>query len=378
MKITAVQAIVLRLPDINTAADGTQDTCLIRIETDAGITGWGEVDSAPTVVRAAVEAPLSNGITRGVASALEGADPLAIDACMQRIYDLTQYFTRYGAGAHAVAGVNIALWDIAGKAYGQPIYRLFGAEQRQVRAYASVLFQDTPAATYELAARLADRGFTAAKFGWGPMGQSEANDIALVREARRGLGEDVDLMIDAGQPWDWRTALVRSRQFAEFRPFWLEEPLHPEDVAGYAKLTAVSEIPDCRRRVGVPADRFRGVDRGGRVGLGAGRSRPLRALDHGRRGTPCRPASTPVRESHVQDRRVDRGLAARAGGGAEHAGARIRDDRVTDPARVDLRRLRARRRLGRPVRRAGPRRDDQRGDAGAVRGGLAGLTAHQG
>ena len=89
---------------------------------------------------------------------------------MQRIYDLTQYYTRYGAGAHAVAGVNIALWDIAGKAYGQPIYRLFGAEQRQVRAYASVLFQDTPADTYELAARLADRGFTAAKFGWGPDG----------------------------------------------------------------------------------------------------------------------------------------------------------------------------------------------------------------
>ena len=243
MKITAVQAIVLQLPDVTTAADGTQDTCLIRIETDSGITGWGEVDSAPTVVRAAVEAPLSNGITRGLASALEGADPLAIDACMQRIYDLTQYYTRYGAGAHAVAGVNIALWDIAGKAYGQPIYRLFGAEQRQVRAYASVLFQDTPAATYELAARLADRGFTAAKFGWGPMGQSEANDIALVRGARRGLGESVDLMIDAGQPWDWRTALVRSRQFAEFRPFWLEEPLHPEDVAGYSKLTAVSEVP---------------------------------------------------------------------------------------------------------------------------------------
>ena len=243
MKITSVQAIVLRLPDVTTAADGTQDTCLIRIETDAGITGWGEVDSAPTVVRAAVEAPLSNGITRGLASALEGSDPLAIDACMQRIYDLTQYYTRYGAGAHAVAGVNIALWDIAGKAYGQPIYRLFGAEQRQVRAYASVLFQDTPADTYDLAARLADRGFTAAKFGWGPMGQSEANDIALVREARRGLGEDVDLMVDAGQPWDWRTALVRSRQFAEYRPFWLEEPLHPEDVTGYSKLTAVSEIP---------------------------------------------------------------------------------------------------------------------------------------
>ena len=72
MKITSVQAIVLRLPDVTTAADGTQDTCLIRIETDAGITGWGEVDSAPTVVRAAVEAPLSNGITRGLGQCARG------------------------------------------------------------------------------------------------------------------------------------------------------------------------------------------------------------------------------------------------------------------------------------------------------------------
>ena len=243
MKITSVEAIVLRLPDITTVADGSQDTCLIRIDTDAGVTGWGEVDSAPTVVRAAIEAPLSNAITCGVAIALEGADPLAIDACMQRVYDLTQYYTRYGVGAHAVAGVNNALWDLAGKAYGQPVYRLFGAARHRVRAYASVLFQNTPSETHDLAARLAARGFTAMKFGWGPMGQSEASDIAHVREARRGAGDNVDLMIDAGQPWDWRTALRRTRQFAEYRPFWLEEPLHPEDIAGYSKLTAVSEIP---------------------------------------------------------------------------------------------------------------------------------------
>ena len=91
MKITGVKGIVLRLPDITMAADGTQDTCLVRIDTDAGISGWGEVDSAPTVVRAAIEAPMSNAITCGIASALKGQDPLGIDACMQRVYDLTQY-----------------------------------------------------------------------------------------------------------------------------------------------------------------------------------------------------------------------------------------------------------------------------------------------
>ena len=69
MKITAVEAIVLRLPDVTTAADGTQDTCLIRIDTDEGITGWGEVDSAPTVVKAIVDAPLSHLLANGLANA---------------------------------------------------------------------------------------------------------------------------------------------------------------------------------------------------------------------------------------------------------------------------------------------------------------------
>ena len=68
------------------------------------------------------------------------------------------------------------------------------------------------------------------------MGQSEANDIALVREARKGAGPDVDILVDAGQVWDWKTGLKRAEQFAEYGIFWLEEPLHPEDVAGYAQL----------------------------------------------------------------------------------------------------------------------------------------------
>ncbi len=244
MKITGVRAIVLRLPDVTAAADGTQDTALIKIETDAGITGWGEVESAPTIVRAVVEAPLSHKLSGGLASALIAADPLSINDCMHRMAGLVAYHSQTGVGAHAMAGANVALWDIAGKAYDVPIYRLFGAGRRtRLRAYASVLFRDTPEATYELAAGLPDLGFTAAKFGWGPMGQSEAGDLAHVREARRGIGDGLDLMIDAGQPWDWRTDLRRAHQFTEFDPFWLEEPLGPDDLAGYAKLAARSPIP---------------------------------------------------------------------------------------------------------------------------------------
>ncbi|MBI4553983.1 MAG: mandelate racemase/muconate lactonizing enzyme family protein [Candidatus Latescibacteria bacterium] len=244
MRITKVSAFVLRLPEVLAVCDGTQDTCLIRVETDEGLVGWGEVDSCPTVVKAIIDAPLSHQICNGLANALVGADPLALDECMARMMNAANYYGRAAVGLHAMAGVNLALWDVIGQAYGQPVYRLLGGPfATRFRAYASVLFGETPAETYEIARRLADQGFTAVKFGWGSMGQSEKHDIALVREARRGAGTAVDVMIDAGQVWDWKTALKRAHQFAEFAPFWLEEPLQPDDVAGYARLASASPIP---------------------------------------------------------------------------------------------------------------------------------------
>jgi L-rhamnonate dehydratase len=244
MKITKVTAIVLRLPNVTADCDGTQDTCLIRIDTDENITGWGEVDSCPSVVKAIIDAPLSHQICNGLANALMGADPLALDVCTQKLDKAANYYGRTAVGAHAMAGINIALWDIAGKAYNRPIYQLLGGPHKtKFRAYCSILFGDTPKETGELARKHADMGFTAIKFGWGPMGQNEENDIALVREARKGAGDDIDILIDAGQVWDWKTALKRTHQFLEYRPFWLEEPLHPEDISGYAHLTAESPIP---------------------------------------------------------------------------------------------------------------------------------------
>ena len=190
MKITSVTATVLRLPEVTADCDGTQDTCLIRIDTDEGITGWGEVDSCPSVVKAVIDAPLSHQICNGLANALVGEDPLAIEACTMKMDEAANYYGRVGAGSHAMAGINIALWDIAGKAADQPISRLLGGPlQSKFRAYCSILFGDTPDETRELAALHVDLGFTAIKFGWGPMGKDEANDIALVEQARKGAGE---------------------------------------------------------------------------------------------------------------------------------------------------------------------------------------------
>lgn len=244
MKITAVEALVLRLPHVAAACDGTQDTCLVRVDTDAGISGWGEVDSCPEAVKAVIDAPYSHTQSCGLARTVVGLDPLAIEVANERMRRAAVYYAGGGVAVHAMAGIDIALWDIAGKALGQPVYRLLGGPfQTRFRAYSSVLFGDTPAATHAAARRWADRGFTAVKFGWGPMGQGEAGDIALVREARRGLGDGIDLMIDAGECYDARTAVRRSHQFAEFRPFWLEEMLHPDDVAGYNLLSAASPTP---------------------------------------------------------------------------------------------------------------------------------------
>ncbi len=243
MRITDVEAIWLRLPEVDERCDGTQDTLVVRVHTDAGVVGVGEVDSAPMVAKAIIEAPLSHAIARGLRLCVLGEDPRDIARLWDRMYQGSIFYGRGGAAQQAISGVDMALWDIAGKATGQPVYRLLGGGFRtHLRAYASILFGDTPGATYEIGRRLVDQGFTGVKFGWGPLGRDEATDVALVREARRGLGEGVELMIDAGICYDSSTAIRRAAQFAEYRPFWLEEPLHPDALEGYARLAAHSPV----------------------------------------------------------------------------------------------------------------------------------------
>jgi L-rhamnonate dehydratase len=137
----------------------------------------------------------------------------------------------------------MALWDIKGKALKMPVWKLLGGGFHQkIRCYASSLFGPTPEETGKLARRYRDQGFTAVKFGWDPMGQDAKTDVALVREARKGLGEGPDLLIDAGLVWDSKTALQRAIAFAEHDIFWLEEPLRPDDYEGYRRLAESTPV----------------------------------------------------------------------------------------------------------------------------------------
>jgi L-alanine-DL-glutamate epimerase-like enolase superfamily enzyme len=239
MKITRVEAIHLRLPDVNERCDGSQETLVVKVHTDAGLTGIGEVDSSSHVARAIIEAPLSHKICRGLAECVIGQDPFEIERLIHRMYEGAIFFGRQGAVIQAMSGIEIALWDIVGKAVGRPVYQLLGGGFRKTfRAYASILFGDTPDETRRIGEGLARKGFRAVKFGWGPMGQSEASDIAHVRAARDGIGADVELMVDAGLCWDTATAIRRARQFEPFNLTWLEEPLHPDNIDGYRRLSA--------------------------------------------------------------------------------------------------------------------------------------------
>jgi L-rhamnonate dehydratase len=243
MQITDVEAIYLRLPQVKELCDSGQDALIIKVHTDAGITGIGEVDSAPLAVKGAIEGPFSHTTASGLREIVLGEDPFETEYLWHKMYRMSIYGGRRGVGLHAISGIDMALWDIKGKALGLPVWKLLGGGfHKRIRAYASTLFGATPEETGERARRFRDRGFTAVKFGWEPMGVDEKTDIALVREARKGLGDDADLMIDAGLVWDAKTALQRARAFSQLNIYWLEEPLLPDDYHGYAKLCAATEV----------------------------------------------------------------------------------------------------------------------------------------
>jgi L-alanine-DL-glutamate epimerase-like enolase superfamily enzyme len=284
MKITDVQAIVLDTgkdySDWRGAAEahGVRFVCLLRISTDEGIDGWSDIETQPHVGKAIVEAPSGGQIGfESLRAALVGEDPFQRERLWQKMYRCLAYYGRQGAGMQMISGADIALWDIAGKATGQPIWQLLGAKYRsRVRAYASTIFRPTADDMKRAVEGYLQQGFGAIKFGWGAFGYDLARDAALVKAARQAAGDNVELMVDGGwygttyeDPFkaralkDWRRLL---EVLEDCRIFWLEDFLHPENIEGYA------EIADSARTVRIAAgeqaagfDEFERLARLGRV-----------------------------------------------------------------------------------------------------------------
>ncbi len=267
MKITQVICQILRIPQVQAKTASSQDSVLVRIRTDDGLEGLGEADSSPEMVKAAIDAPFSHNIACGLRGLLVGENPLETDRLWHHMYRRTMYCGRRSIMITAMAAVDMALWDLKGKYFGQPIHRLLGGKYfDRILSYASILFGRDGAETSDIARRWRENGYRAIKFGWEPMGSDERLDIDLVRGARQGIGDEATLLIDAGCVWDARTALRRANAFQEFRIGWLEEALRPDDVEGYRWLRDRSPVPiaggeeECGRQAFAPLIDQRALD----------------------------------------------------------------------------------------------------------------------
>jgi D-galactarolactone cycloisomerase len=239
MEITDVQVLMLEV-DLNDPAGVSRNreldsraAALIVIETDTGITGIGEgVGPEPYIVETIVEEKYR--------PRLIGEDPLDIEHLWSRLLTEDLYWDRKGQSVSAASGVDIALWDIAGKHRGEPVHRLIGGRtDDRVQAYASDLFWDDPEPMADRAASYVNEGFPAVKTH---LGRGLNADEKRVRVLREAIG-DAELMVDMNCGYDYPDALCVGRMLTDYDVYWYEEPLSPYDVDGLMDLRRELDVP---------------------------------------------------------------------------------------------------------------------------------------
>lgn len=241
MKIADIEVIELRVPGwTGNSFDGSYDNCVVLVHTDRGLTGIAEVDSVPSVIRAIVDAPRSHTHAMGLKEAIVGADPADVEGLWDRMYDLTSYYGRRGAVIHAISAVDIALWDLRGKALGKSVGALLGKRQRdRVLAYGTVYpLGETPEEVRKNIDRGLKLGLKAIKIVADPFWREDINKTAgLIRAAREHAGPGIRLMVDAATAWAKADeGLPLMPIFKEYDFFWVEAPLPIDDLDGHARF----------------------------------------------------------------------------------------------------------------------------------------------
>jgi L-alanine-DL-glutamate epimerase-like enolase superfamily enzyme len=241
VKVTKVEPIVLESPvkepwRIGTAVYTSMHAALVRIDTDEGITGFGEA-LARFSPRAA-----ANVVQDILSPVVLGQDPFNVELLWDRMYAVMRGRGHSkGYVLEAMSAMDIALWDIIGRALEQPVHRILGSYGRtSLPVYASsLLFKPTEELVCE-AERLAAQGYPGMKL---KIGQGVETDIRNVREIRRAVGDRVQLMTDANCAFDTLTALQLGRRLEAEGVAWFEEPVAPENLDGYTKLAQALDLP---------------------------------------------------------------------------------------------------------------------------------------
>jgi len=259
LKITAIDCHVLLDPayDID-ATSSAQDDIVVEIHTDEGVSGIGETDVNPWIARAAIQAPSTHTMGMGLTDMLIGQDPLQVEEIWERLYVGSAMNGRRGAVINAIGAIDMALHDLRGKILGKPCYELLGETmQESITPYASLQpeVSDFDAYRDSMVAWALDaqsRGFGAMKLECtfsGPyahMGLREPYDRAaeVIGAVREAVGPEMALMVDVQYAFpDADTALHTIRDWQQFNLFFVETPLWPDDLEGYAKVSQSQPIP---------------------------------------------------------------------------------------------------------------------------------------
>jgi L-alanine-DL-glutamate epimerase-like enolase superfamily enzyme len=213
---------------------------IVEVFTDDGLVGIGNAALAPQITKQVVDLHL--------APLLIGQDPWDVEFLWQHMYRRTIAFGRKGIGMVAISAVDLALWDLLGKSAKQPVYRLLGGKTKpRVPVYASRLYSTPLDELASEAKKYKEEGYRAMKlrFGWGPNDGAAGmqRNLELVRTVRETVGDEIDVMADAYMGW---TLDYAKRMLPLLEPFnlrWLEEPVIPDDLHGYAELKSCARIP---------------------------------------------------------------------------------------------------------------------------------------
>ena len=258
MKITDIECRVLLVPDLRQdVTSSAQDDIVVLVHTDAGITGIGESDVNPWMARACIEAPGTHTMGLGLKEMLIGENPLDTERLWEKLYVGSCMNGRRGAVIHAMGAIDMALWDIRGKAAGVPCYQLMGENPRTaIQPYASLQpngesYEEYKASLVEWVLRAKELGFHAAKLEVtlsGPYNHSGLDEpdekvTETVAACRAAVGADFMLMVDVQYAWpDADTALRTLRDWEELDIYFIETPLPVDDLEGMARLAAESPV----------------------------------------------------------------------------------------------------------------------------------------
>lgn len=243
MKIKTVTAHPLQYPEPHDF-NHLRYITLVRIETDDGLVGWGECISQFPESSLAVKTV----VERGYAPLLLGENPLDVERLWNKLLARVWWYGPQGVAAFAISAVDMALWDLKGKALGLPVCALLGAaQQERVLAMASIHFDMVNLDwTLREFAGFRECGYRVVKGGWGAkpdavFGTDRRRDLDLVRRIRESIGDDIDLVVDvlgARVKWSVPHAIRMFREFEPYRLRWIEEPLPPQDLEAHARLRA--------------------------------------------------------------------------------------------------------------------------------------------